>query len=80
MIRVVVNRRSDGIVQIQRRSGWRAALCTVPGAVLGWLLLSLVAMTGLAAVLVLFPRATAVAGLSGTVALVVARHGARPAA
>jgi hypothetical protein len=80
VIRVIVRRRRDGIVQIQRGSRLRAVVSSVPGAVVSWLLLFLVAVTSLAAALVLFPRATAVAGISGTVALAVARHGARPAA
>ncbi len=74
MTRVIVKRRPDGILQIQRRSGWRALIATVPGAVLVSLVLALAAMIGLADVLVLYPTAAAVAGIAGLVVLMAARH------
>lgn len=74
---MIVTRRPDGVVQIRRRPAWRAALATVPGAVLGWLLLFLAAVTGLATVLVLSPTLASIGGLVAMLALVVWRSVAR---
>jgi predicted lipid-binding transport protein (Tim44 family) len=62
MSRVIVKRRPDGIVQIHRRSAWRALAGPVPAAVLGFLLLSLAALAGLAAALIQFPMLVLLVG------------------
>lgn len=74
MTRVTVKRRPDGIVQIQRRPAWRAITGTVPAAVLGALVLALLAMGGLAAMLVLHPMLVLLGGGLAALALAGARY------
>jgi hypothetical protein len=55
MSRVTVKRRPDGIVQIQRIPAWRTLAGPVPTAILGFLVLTAVALVGLATALIRFP-------------------------
>jgi hypothetical protein len=75
---MIVRHRSDGVVEIQRRGAWRALAASPPAVVLAWVLLFLVAVTGLAAVLVEAPKLTLLAGLAG-LGLLLARGPARDA-
>lgn len=65
MSRTIVKRRSDGIVEIQRRGPWKAVVASPPAVVLGWVLLFLLAVTSLAAVLVEAPKLALLGGLVG---------------
>lgn len=55
MSRVTLKRRPDGIVQIQRMPAWRSLTGPVPTAILVFLVLTCVAMVGLATALIRFP-------------------------
>lgn len=71
---VIVKRRRDGIVQISRRPAWRAVFGPVPAALLAFLLLSLLALGGLAILLVRFPLLLALVGGLVVLLLSVVRY------
>ena len=52
---VIVKRRPDGIIQLQRRPAWHALAGPVPAAIVALLLLATLALAGLAVLLVRAP-------------------------
>jgi hypothetical protein len=71
---VVVTRRPDGIIQIRPRRAWRALTGPVPVAILALLLLSMLALAGLAMLLVRAPVLVLLAGGLAFLVLAAARY------